>query len=172
MFEDVFDGAKARLRRRDQNSHIARQVLVIEHLLVRGGDFREGEDLRHARVDAPVDDELVGGRRLGEVGKVRTLHALLAHPQEAGIHGQVEAGGAGTDDDHAAAFHHEDRDREGAFAGMLEHDVDILLAGDLPDRLSELAALAHIVAEFRAVHLRQLSPAIEVLAVEHALGAH
>ncbi len=55
---------------------------------------------------------------------------------------------------------------------MFEHDVDILLAGDFPDGLTELAALAHIVAKFRAVHLGQLTPALEVLAVEHTLGAH
>ena len=75
-----------------------------------------------------------------QVGEVRALHALLVHPQIAGVHRQVVARGAGADDDHAAALHDEHRDRERRLAGMLEHAVDVVaLAGDLPDRRAELA---------------------------------
>ena len=41
---------------------------------------------------------------------------LLAHPQEAGVQGQVVAGSAGADHHHAAALDHEHRDRKGRLA--------------------------------------------------------
>ena len=43
-----------------QHGHISRLVLVIEHLLVRVGDLVPGQHFAHRRVDAAVDDELVG----------------------------------------------------------------------------------------------------------------
>ena len=54
---------------------------------------------------------------------------------------------------------------------MLEDGVDVALAGNVPDRLSELARLGHVDRVFGRVDLRQLAPAVEVLAVDHALGA-
>ena len=54
---------------------------------------------------------------------------------------------------------------------MLEHHVDAdTLAGDLPDRLAELARLLEPGVVFRRVHLGQLTPAIELLAVDDTLG--
>ena len=100
------------------------------------------------------------------------LDALLAHPQEAGVHGQVEARGAGADGHHAAALDQEHRDRERRLAGVFEHQVDVAIAGDLPDGLTELARLLHVVAELGPVDLGQLAPAVEVVAVQDVLGAH
>src|ERR1043166_6187374 len=54
---------------------------------------------------------------------------------------------------------------------MLEHDVDVALAGDVPDRLAELARLLHPRVVFGRANLGQLAPAVEILAVDHALGA-
>src|SRR5829696_8869867 len=54
---------------------------------------------------------------------------------------------------------------------MLEDNVDVLLAGDVPDRLAELAGLLGPLGVFRRVDLRQLAPAVEILAVDGALGA-
>ena len=142
------------------------------HILVwASGIPRPGEHLRHAGVDAPVDHELVGRRGLLEVGEMRALDALLPHPDETRVEGQVEAGCAGAENHHAAALDHEARGREGRLAGMLEHRVDVLLAGDVPDRLAELARLRHVGAVFGRVDLGQLAPAVEVLAVDDALGA-
>src|SRR6185295_6093388 len=101
------------------------------------------------------------------------LDALLPHPDEACVHGQIVAGGAGAEHDHAAALHHEAGDREGLLARMLEHEIDVdALAGDAPDRLAELAAALHvIVIAGRIVDVGQLAPAIEFAAVDDALGA-
>lgn len=100
------------------------------------------------------------------------LYAFLALPEEARIHGQVEPCRSRADHDHAAALRHEDRYREGAFAWMLEYDVDFLAVRELPDCLSELPALAHVIVEARPVHGWQLAPAIKILAIEDALGTH
>src|SRR5882672_11818207 len=53
---------------------------------------------------------------------------------------------------------------------MLEHDVDVALAGDLPDRLAELARLLDPGVVFRRVHGGHLAPAGEILANDDALG--
>ena len=112
------------------------------HILVWArGMSSQAKTSRHAGIDAALDHQLVGLARLQQVGEVAALDALLAHPDEAGVHGEVVAGGAGAEHHHAAALHHEARDREGLLAGMLEHEVDVVaLAGDVPDRLAELAA--------------------------------
>ena len=49
-------------------------------------------------------------------------------------------------------------------------DIDAL-AGDLPDRLAEIARLFQPVVVFGRADLGHLAPAFEVLAVDHALGA-
>src|SRR5690606_39993359 len=56
-------------------------------------------------VDATLNHQSVRLRRLFQVCEVRTLDALLMHPQIAGIHSQVIARRTGTDDDHAAALY-------------------------------------------------------------------
>ena len=103
--------------------------------------------------------------------EVRALDALLPHPDVARVEGDIEAGGAGAEHHHAAALDHHRRDREGLLARMLEHDVDVALAGDVPDRLAEAARFLGPVVVFGGVHRRHLAPALEVLAVDHALGA-
>ena len=85
---------------------------------------------------------IVGGGGLLEMREMRALNALLAHPDETRVEGQVETGGARAKHHHAAALDHEAGHREGLLAGMLEHRVDVLLAGDVPDRLAEFARLA------------------------------
>ena len=115
--------------------------------------------------------ELVGGARLLQVGEVGALHPLLPHPEIARVEGEVVAGGAGADHDHAALLHHEDRDRERRLARVLEDDVDVALAGDVPDRLAEArASLSH--SSYSGVPTFGIcAPALELLAVDHALGA-
>ena len=78
---------------------------------------------------------------------------------------------AGAEHHHAAALHDEAGNRERLLARMLEHRVDVLLLGDVPDRLAELAGLRHEGVVLGRIDLRQLPPAIEVLAVDDALGA-
>ena len=94
-----------------------------------------------AGVDVAFDHQPVGLGRLRAGGEVRALDALLAHPDVGCVHRQIEAGGAGAEDDHAAALDDDARHREGLLARVLEHHVDVALAGDVPDRLAELAAL-------------------------------
>src|SRR3569623_970665 len=53
---------------------------------------------------------------------------------------------------------------------MLEDDVDVTFAGDVPDRLAEAPRLLGPVVELGRVALRQLAPALEVLAVDDALA--
>ena len=101
------------------------------------------------------------------------LDTLLAHPHEARVHGQVEARRAGAEHHHAAALHDEAGDREGLLAGMLEHEVDVVaLAGVLPDRPAELAALLHVFGVTRlVVDVGELAPAVEIVAVDDAARA-
>src|SRR5258708_4295868 len=54
---------------------------------------------------------------------------------------------------------------------MLEYRIDVLLAGDIPDRLAEFARLPDPAVVFRRADLRHLAPAVEVLAIDDALGA-
>src|SRR3954447_17332767 len=54
---------------------------------------------------------------------------------------------------------------------MLEHDVDVTLASDLPDRLAELARLFRPRGVLGRADLRHLAPALEFAAVDDALGA-
>src|SRR5436190_595647 len=97
--------------------------------------------------------------RLFQVCEVRALNALLAHPHIARIEGEVVTRGAGAEHHHAAALHHEARHRERLLARMLEHDVDVALAGDLPDCLAELARFLEPRVVFGRVHRGHLAPA-------------
>src|SRR4029078_7124109 len=147
-------------------------MLVLHHPHMRLGYLLPGEHFAHARIDAALDHELVRLARLQQVSEVRALHALLVHPYVARVHGEIVAGGAGAEHDHAAALHNEARHREGRFARVLEHAVDIdALAGDLPDRLAEIARLLQPHIVFGRADRRHLAPAFEVVAVDHALGA-
>ena len=90
--------------------------------------------------------------------EVRALDALLPHPDIARVEGDVVARGAGAEHHHAAALDHQARHRERRLAGMLEHDVDVALAGDVPDRLAEAARLFHPGVVFRRADLAASRP--------------
>src|SRR5262249_9846643 len=105
--DHVLDGTKTGARRADQHRHVARAMLVLPHAHMRLRDLLPGEDLAHAGIDAPLHYELVGLARLEEMGEMRALDALLMHQHITRIHGEVVAGGAGAEHDHAAALHHE-----------------------------------------------------------------
>ena len=163
---------KPRGRRADEHRHVAGLVLVLPHARVRLGNLRPRKDLGHGGVDTPLDHQLVGLCSLQQVGEVRTLHALLMHPQIARVHGEVVAGRAGADDHHAAALHDEHGDRKRGRAGMLEHEIDVVaLAGDLPDGGAELAHLLEPRVVLGRADLGHLAPAVELLAVDDAAGA-
>src|SRR5690606_25746328 len=122
---------------------------------------------------AALDDKLVCGTCLLQMGEMRALNALLAHPDEACIESEVEARGTRTEHHHAAALCDHAGNGESGFARMFKHDVRInALAGDIPDCLAEFPRFFHEVVELCRVHLRKLAPAIELLAVDDALRAH
>src|SRR6185312_16581862 len=146
-------------------------MLVLPHHRVRLRNLRPGEDPAQAWVDAALQHETVGRRRLLQVREMRSLDALLPHPDVARIERDIEAGGAGAEHDHAAALDDHRRDREGRFARMLEHDIDVALTRNLPDRFAETPRFLGPLIVFGRVDLRQLTPAIELLAVDDALGA-
>ena len=103
---------------------------------------------------------------------MRALDALLVHPDIAGIHGQVVAGGTGAEHDHAAALADQCGHGECGLAGVLEHHVDVVaLAGEGPDGLAELARRLEPGVVFRRVDRGHLAPAVELLAVDDTLGA-
>ena len=147
-------------------------MLIAEHLGVGGRDLIPCEDFGHAWVQTTLHHQLVGSGGLLQVGKVGALQTLLVHPHIAHVEGAVEAGGAGADHDHAALFANQRGDGERGLTRVLEHHVHIVaLAGEFPDGLAELAGLFQPRVVFGAVHRGQLAPAVEVLAVDHALGA-
>src|SRR5512139_3534894 len=53
---------------------------------------------------------------------------------------------------------------------MLEDDIDIAFTGNFPDRLAEAARFFRPLAEFWRVNRWHLSPALEIFAVDDALG--
>src|SRR5271169_3069237 len=110
-------------------------MFVPPHLGMSERNLFPRKDFRHAGIDPPVEYEFVRRRRLFEMGEMRALDTLLAHPDEARVKGQVEAGGAGAEDHHASAFDHETGDRKGLLAGVFKDDVDVLLSRDVPDGL-------------------------------------
>jgi hypothetical protein len=124
-----------------QNGHVAGLVLVGAHLHVRGGDVVPAEHLGHARIDAARSmTSLLAWLACFRLAKWLPWTRFWRIHTIARVHGQVVAGGAGAEHDHAAALHDEARDREGRFARVLEDEVDVVaLAGDVPDRLAELA---------------------------------
>src|SRR3984893_4194165 len=167
----ILEIAQARARRVDQHRHIAGLVLVGAHQFVGIGNLLPRKNVAHARIDALIEHELIGGAGLLEVREMRALHALLAHPDITRVERDVVAGGAGAEHDHAAALDDEAPHRTRLLAGMLEHDVDVALAGDVPDRLAEAPRLFHPGVVFRRADLGHGAPAFELTAVDHALGA-
>src|SRR4029079_11441630 len=105
------------------------------------------------------------------MGEMRALDALLPHPDVARVERDVVARGAGAEHHHAAALDHQARHRKSRLAGMLEHNVDVALAGDVPDRLAELPRLLDPVGVFGRADLRHGAPALELLAVDDAARA-
>src|ERR1700733_1780745 len=67
---------QARARRIDQHRHIAGLVLVGAHQFMRIGNLAPREHVADARIDAAVDDELIGGARLLQMREMRALNAL------------------------------------------------------------------------------------------------
>src|ERR1700722_4063907 len=104
------------------------------------------------------------------MGKVRALYALLPHPDVARVEGDVVARGAGAKDHHAAALDDETRHRERRFAGMFEHDIDVALAGDVPDRLAEAPRFLDPGVVFGRADFWHRAPAFEFAAVDDTLG--
>src|SRR6266404_2982655 len=169
--DHIVQRAQPRAWRVDQHCHVARRMPVGSHQFVRVRDSRPGEYFAHAGIDAAVEHELVGRRGLLEVGEMRALYALLPHPHIARVEGDVVARGAGAEHHHATALHDQTGDWERRLAGMLEHDIDVPLAGDVPDRLAELARLLDPGIVVRRADLRHLAPTGKLLAVDRALGA-
>src|SRR5215472_4990283 len=103
---------------------------------------------------------------------MRSLNAFLPHPDITCVEGEIVAGGAGAEDDHATALHDQARDWEGLLTRMLEYHVNVVaFAGDVPDRFSKLARFLRPSVVIGGAHFRHLAPAIEVLTIDHALGA-
>src|SRR5262249_40923451 len=141
------------------------------HFHMRERDLVPGEHFAHAGIDALLEHETVGLRGLLEMREVRALNTLLAHPDVARIECEIVAGSAGAEYDHAAALHDETGHRKRLFARMLEHNVDIPLACDVPDPLAEAARFLRPVIELRRIHRWHLAPALEILAIDDTLGA-
>src|SRR5690606_36439783 len=117
-FYRVFQSTQARTFRLHQYRHVPRLVLITHHLGMGAGNVLPGKNLAQATIGASLDHRGVGLSGLFEVGSVAGLDALLAQPNDAGIHGAVVARGTGTEDHHSAALHHEAGDGEGLLAWM------------------------------------------------------
>src|SRR5262249_3986231 len=152
--------------------HVPWKMLVLPHFSMGARDVFPREHFRHAGIYSPLHDKPVGLGGLLEIGKMRTLNAFLAHPDVSRIKGQIVARSTSPEDDHASALHDQTRDRECLLAWVLEHHVDVVaFAGNLPNRLAELAGFPRPRVIFRRADLRHLTPATEVFSVDHAFGA-
>ena len=104
--------------------------------------------------------------------KVRSLNALLMHPQITGIHCKVKARSTSTDHNHTALFYHECGHRDGRFAWVLKHHVDIItFTANVPDRFAKFTNFAEPFLVFIRVNSWQLTPAIKIFAIQNALSA-
>src|SRR6266853_4044135 len=101
------------------------------------------------------------------------LEALLSHPVVAQVQGDVVAGGAGADDDHAAGGADEFRRGQRRLARMLEDDAwACLLAERVPDGLAEGAgALGPVAIGLGVLGVGHGSPVVELRAIDDAGGA-
>jgi len=139
------------------------------HLVVGPADLVEPEDIAQARVDLPLDDQLVVGSRFGIVGPMRALEPLLADPVVAEIDRGAVPAGAGADHHHAPRLAYEDRRRDGRLTRVLEHERGIAA---LPKRLPERATAPRPVPlGFRVLPVWGDSPVIEATAVDVARRA-
>ena len=99
---------------------------------------------RQAGINLACKNQLVHRFGLHIICQMRTLQTLLHHPMITQIHGNVIAGGAGTNDHHAARFTDKTRGWQSGFTGMLEHDLRVLaLANSFPDGFTKAAHAAH-----------------------------
>ena len=104
--------------------------------------------------------------------KMATLNAFLVHPKIACIQRQIITCGARADHHHPAFFTHESRNRESAFTRVLEYNIHIhALARDLPNGLAKFAHLGEPSFIRVRIHNRQLSPSIEIFAIDNAFSA-
>ena len=69
-FDHVVEIAQTLARCIHQHRHIARLVAIGAHQLVRVGNLLPCKHVAHARVDTAIDDELIGGASLLEMGEV------------------------------------------------------------------------------------------------------
>src|SRR5271166_1772818 len=104
---------------------------------------------------------------------MRSLKALLPHPEIAQIGDRVISGGAGADDDHAASVAYENRGGDGVLAGMFENYARAApLADDIPNRLAERARFRRPLIVFLGVFpMRHHAPMKKFLAIDDAFGA-
>src|SRR6476619_1693530 len=63
-FDHVLEGAKPGARRADEHGHVAGAMLVLPHAHMRFRNLLPGEHLAHARIDPPLDHQLIGLTRL------------------------------------------------------------------------------------------------------------
>ncbi len=155
----------------DEHGHVPVRVLVLVHELMRERDLAELKRARQARVDASLENEVVHPLRLFVIREVRSLQALLPHPQVPQVDGRVVAGRSGADDDHATRLAREDRRRDRRLARVLEDEVRAPLVADgVPYRLAELAhALQPVPVADRVLPVGKHSPVVEIVAVDAAL---
>ena len=83
--------------------------------------------------------------------------ARTPYPDVTRIERDVVAGGSGAEHHHTAALDDQTRHRERRFAGVLKHDVDIALAGNVPDRLAKAPRLFHPGVVFGRADFRHLT---------------
>ena len=166
--------ALARRRRLHQNRHIPGFMLISRHALMRFWQLIPFEGLAQARVQPTIDHELVRFRRLFQRREMAAFDTLLAHPYVARIEGEIVAGGACAEDNHAAPLRHHARDREGRFTWVFEHHINVIaLAGDVSDRAAKAPRALHVSVEaLRVIHIGQGAPTIKVPAVNNANCAH
>src|SRR5579885_2527088 len=163
----------SRLGSADQRGHVALGGSILEHQLMAVADLLESEGLSEARIDLTFAHELVERVGLLVVGEVRSLKALLPHPEVAQIDRGVVARMSRAYHDHPAGVAHEHGGRDGVLAGEFEDDPGIApFAYDVPDGLAERPRLRDPRRERRIIlPMGKHPPVLEVLAVYTAFGA-
>ena len=119
---------------RGQAQHADLALVQVAVHVVRGlAGLVQRVDHRQGRVDHALGDQPVGLPGLAVVGEVRADDPLEGHPQVAVVVLVHVARRGSAGDDRAAALGHVDRGAEGLAARVLEDDVHVLAAGQLPD---------------------------------------
>src|SRR5437868_4383535 len=113
------------------------------------------------------------GAALAGVGEVRSLEALLAHPQKPQVDVGVVAGGASADDDHPGAVAEVHGRRDRVLTGVLEDDPRRpAFTEDLPETLTEGSDAHQPLREgCGVVRVGKTPPVPKFLAVDDTLGA-